>query len=238
MGSNYPQYSHADGAPHVANIAHFNNSQNMVWGNDREIMTTDSGPPSGVYWGHVKPQSTSAGAALQVELAARSAGSCPFCAVCVIAGAGTGECRRVVNSGTPATNYTVGWTVAAPFTTPLDAGSRITILPYTGQIAINGNNFADGGAIQFYGFAESQQAIGNVFDRTVRAPSRLASSLRLFLNKLGAFCGPGFTTVGSILQTYCTVSWHGFSPPQIKDSRACADHSSGSNRVVLWRGRG
>jgi len=36
MGSNYPQYSHADGAPHVANIAHFNNSQNMVWGNDRE----------------------------------------------------------------------------------------------------------------------------------------------------------------------------------------------------------
>ena len=35
MGSNYPQYAHSDGEPHVQNILHTNNSQNMVWGNDR-----------------------------------------------------------------------------------------------------------------------------------------------------------------------------------------------------------
>jgi hypothetical protein len=31
MGSNYPQYAHNDGAPHIQNIYHHNNSQNMVW---------------------------------------------------------------------------------------------------------------------------------------------------------------------------------------------------------------
>ena len=51
MGSNYPQYDHNDGNPHVQNIYHFNNSQNMVWGNDREMMTSDAG--GGVYWGRV-----------------------------------------------------------------------------------------------------------------------------------------------------------------------------------------
>ena len=50
MGSNYPQYSHNDGTPHVQNIYHHNNSQNMVWGNDREMMTCDGG--GGVYFGH------------------------------------------------------------------------------------------------------------------------------------------------------------------------------------------
>ena len=57
MGSNYPQYDHNDGNPHVQNIYHFNNSQNMIWGNDREMMTSDAG--GGVYWGAVVPQETS-----------------------------------------------------------------------------------------------------------------------------------------------------------------------------------
>ena len=48
MGSNYPQYNHNDGNPHVQNIYHYNNSQNMIWGNDREMMTSDAG--GGVYW--------------------------------------------------------------------------------------------------------------------------------------------------------------------------------------------
>jgi hypothetical protein len=43
MGSNYPQYNHADGNPHVQHIYHHNNSQNLVWGNDREMMTLDGG---------------------------------------------------------------------------------------------------------------------------------------------------------------------------------------------------
>ena len=41
--------AHDDGAPHVQNILHSNNSQAQVWGNDREMMTCDGG--GGVYFG-------------------------------------------------------------------------------------------------------------------------------------------------------------------------------------------
>ena len=95
MGSNYPQYSHADGAPHVANIAHFNNSQNMVWGNDREMMTCDGG--GGVYYGQASTNLSSSGGT-RIELAQAAAGPQPGGAMCVLLGTGTGECRRVVST--------------------------------------------------------------------------------------------------------------------------------------------
>jgi hypothetical protein len=57
----------------------------------------------------------------------------PGGAFCVIAGAATGECRRVIQSGTAESNYTMGWVVDKPFTVLLDSGSHITILPYTGM---------------------------------------------------------------------------------------------------------
>ena len=34
-----PQYAHNDGSPHIQNIYHHNNTQNMVWGNDRYAST-------------------------------------------------------------------------------------------------------------------------------------------------------------------------------------------------------
>lgn len=90
MGSNYPQYAHTDGAPHVQNIYHHNNSQTMVWGNDREMMTCDGG--GGVYFGHA----TSAGDI--VTLASPAAGPQPGGGVCVLQGTGTGECRRAIGN--------------------------------------------------------------------------------------------------------------------------------------------
>ena len=315
-------------APSTENIYHHNNSQSLIWGNDREMMTTDSGPPSGVYQGFVLPQQT---ATTQLKLAAPAAGAMPGGALCVVAGASTGECRRVVNSSTlaggtlrppavpqlgmslalvpcaaagyplsapsasngetirtkaaPGLAFTVdcssdnpvnpakcgqqpyperlilqppdgftkqfqtqqfemeagtlklvksGHCVAAesvtagatielapcthtedglprqaaqwrqtapagtfellapgghssglciginsyvgdkpdvfiidrPFTVPLDSGSHITILPYTGHIAFNGNDYSDGGAVQIYGFSEGMQLMENRLTRT------------------------------------------------------------------------
>ena len=90
MGSNYPQYSHNDGSPHIQNIYHHNNSQNMVWGNDREMMTCDGG--GGVYFGGATSKGTA------VTLSTASHGSQPGGSICVLSGTGTGECRRVVSA--------------------------------------------------------------------------------------------------------------------------------------------
>eukprot|EP00039_Didymoeca_costata_P023790 m.8277 g.8277 ORF g.8277 m.8277 type:complete len:915 (-) comp3864_c0_seq1:40-2784(-) len=90
MGSNYPQYAHNSGLPHVQNIYHHNNSQNMVWGNDREMMTCDGG--GGVYYG----PATSSGT--HVSLPTAASNSQPGGALCVLKGTGTGECRRVVSN--------------------------------------------------------------------------------------------------------------------------------------------
>ena len=160
MGSNYHGYTNA---PSTENIYHHNNTQSMVWGNDREMLTTDSGPPSGVYQGGVVPQAT---ATVQLVLAAPAAGAMQGGALCVLAGAATGECRRVLKSGTAASKFSAGWEVDRPFTVPLDGGSHITILPYTGRIAFNGNNYADGGAVQIYGFSEGMQLMENRLTRT------------------------------------------------------------------------
>ena len=58
------------------------------------------------------------------------------------------------------------FTVDRPFTVPLDGGSHITILPYTGHIAFNGNDYSDGGAVQIYGFSEGMQLMENRLTRT------------------------------------------------------------------------
>ena len=78
----------------MQNIYHHNNSQTMVWGNDREMMTSDAG--GGVYAGMVKAQT--ARQPLRIELAVPATGAQPGGALCVLSGTGTGECRRVISS--------------------------------------------------------------------------------------------------------------------------------------------
>jgi hypothetical protein len=164
MGSNYPQYSHGDGAPHVSNIAHFNNTQNMVWGNDREMMTCDGG--GGVYYGGARAGAGST----RVALAAPATGAQPGGALCVLAGSGTGECRRVVSAHAAPTSDAPQaldeFDVTHPFSVALDATSMITIMPYVGHIAFNGNAYSDGGEVQFYAQALGCVAAENTFERT------------------------------------------------------------------------
>eukprot|EP00040_Diaphanoeca_grandis_P025574 m.141853 g.141853 ORF g.141853 m.141853 type:complete len:943 (+) comp30217_c0_seq1:33-2861(+) len=113
MGSNYPQYAHTDGEPHVQNVYHHNNSQNLVWGNDREMMTCDGG--GGVYYG----PATSTGTL--VTLATKASSAQNGGALCVLLGDVTGECRRVIGNpsvapGTPVKDSPIAATTCSSAT--------------------------------------------------------------------------------------------------------------------------
>ena len=86
-----------------------------------------------------------------------------FSFVLLQAGQPSGLCIGVANGGG---NQQQAFTVDRPFTHPLDATSHITILPFQGTIAFNGNDYSDGGEVQFYSTALGVQAIGNRFSRT------------------------------------------------------------------------
>jgi len=159
MGSNYPQYDHGDGRPHVQNIYHHNNSQTMVWGNDREMMTTDC--CGGVYFGKVRPQTESN--LTRVDLTGMMAYPQPGGALCVLNGTNAGDCRRVASGG----NDNLRWVrLDRPFASPLDETSLITILPFQGHIAFVGNTYSDGGEVQLYGQALGCVMADNTFERT------------------------------------------------------------------------
>ena len=241
MGSNYPQYAHNDGAPHVQNIYHHNNSQTMVWGNDREMMTSDAG--GGVYAGMVKPQS--ADAPLRIELAESATGTQPGGALCVLSGTCTGECRRVTNSSStdgnapmvPQTCHGHGcgsqdvFTIDRPFTYPLDDTSHITILPFTGQIAFNANDYSDGGEVQFYSTALGVQAVGNRFSRT--------GGLTLWA-RIGATCGTrvcgwGANFRNSLIDNEAVEGnhvWNYNTKPTSATDPAMADYFPGGSKTI------
>jgi hypothetical protein len=155
MGSNYPQYAHADGAPHVQNIYHHNNSQTQVWGNDREMMTCDGG--GGVYFGTAAAPKPGDGATT-IRLSHPAAGPQPGGALCILAGPGAGECRRVVANGKAGGGGGVPAGTAlslvpcgsgtgrqsAPLFTP--ANGTLTYMPPAGAVDAGGGGGSSGGS--------------------------------------------------------------------------------------------
>jgi hypothetical protein len=80
--------------------------------------------------------------------------------VVILSGLGAGQYRRIVVPGIGAepsspTNRT--WIVDAPFTVAPDGNSTVQITPYRGRNVFSGDEWADGGAFQYYG-----QALDNV----------------------------------------------------------------------------
>ena len=132
------RYDHGDGDPHVQNIYHSNNTQEQIWGNDREIMTFDGG--GGVYTGSVVPQTATGatGAAATLAVPATGLGAQPGGAVCVLSGTQTGECRRALGSREDTDKAQTVWTLTGAFSAPLDATSKVTIFPFVGHVAYNG----------------------------------------------------------------------------------------------------
>ena len=149
----------------------------MVWGNDREMMTSDAG--GGVYYGsvaayrHVETENGVTGGGVSIDLHDTVYGVQPGGAMCVLQGTGTGECRRVFKSGDQYINITSGkptyqtnWVPNLPFSVDLDSTSMLGIMPFQGRIAFNRNKYSDGGAVQFYSTATGCQAMENTFERT------------------------------------------------------------------------
>lgn len=157
MGSNYAQYSHANGNPHVQNIYHNNNSMSMVWGNDREMMTLDGG--GGVYFGLIE-KATHGSAS--VTIAKPATGPQPAGAVCILNGTGTGQCRRIVSSS--ADHKT--WTLDMPYAKTPDATSTVVIIPWVGHLMWTNNRYSDGGAIQLYATGLEIVLADSHFERT------------------------------------------------------------------------
>ena len=56
-------------------------------------------------------------------------------------GASKGLCVGATASASPDLQH---WVLDRPFTVGLDASSRVTIMPFIGQIAFNGNRYSDG----------------------------------------------------------------------------------------------
>jgi hypothetical protein len=171
MGSNYPQYAHTRGEPHVQNIYHSNNSQTQVWGNDREMMTCDGG--GAVYYGEIQQQGPSPAERATVKLAVGKHASAaqPGGAICALDGPAASECRRIVSSsgGSSSSSSDDGnlspsppssslsttfagptsFVVSKPFRAPLTAGTNVTIMPFVGHIVFNGNYYSDGGEVRW-----------------------------------------------------------------------------------------
>ena len=94
----------------------------QVWGNDREMMTTDC--CGGVYYGRVQPQP--AASLRTVALATPMISPQPGGALCVLNGTNAGDCRRLAKGDADSLSSV---TLDKPFTAPLDASSIITIVP-------------------------------------------------------------------------------------------------------------
>ena len=145
-GNNLDNYG--DGyAQHVYSA--YNSFQN-VWQGDREIMTFD--PVTGHYMGPVLAVDK-AGTTLTLAPASANNGTASNSslggAITVLAGAGAGQYRRIIrmSDGTHVT-------VDRPFSTPLDATSRVTLGPFKGRIVFHANEYRDGGSFQTYGNAQ------------------------------------------------------------------------------------
>lgn len=78
-----------------------------------------------------------------------------------------GRCIGVTGPPPPApASDLTRWVVNRAFSVELDGTSNVTIMPYIGQIAFNGNRYADGGEVQFYAQALGVVAAENTFERT------------------------------------------------------------------------
>lgn len=141
-----------DGSNASENIFLAHNSMGLAHGWDREIMTTDAGGEA--YRGPV------AAAGTQITLPADPLPrwkdrDWKGAAAMILAGPGAGQCRRVVR----AAGRTVE--IDRPWTTPPGDQSFLSISMFQGHYLIVDNQFADCGAVQFYGTSIECVMAGN-----------------------------------------------------------------------------
>jgi len=127
-----------------------------VWGNDREVLTTDGDESSGNFAAGAARLLSADGTNLTLSCyATHGSGNMRGGMVTIIAGGAAGQIRRIVGF------YTGSWSIGganatcqrsfklnAPFAVAPDASSVYQALPYTGGSILHRMHYADSGAVQ------------------------------------------------------------------------------------------
>ena len=124
-----------------------------------------------------------------------------------------------------------GWTIDKAFTVPLDTSSKVTILPFTGQIAFNKNDYSDGGEVQFYSTALGVQAIENTFART----GGLTAWARVGTRSGNRTMGWGANLRNSFIDNEVTEGnhvWNYNTKPTSATDPALADYFPGGSKTI------
>ena len=143
FGSNIADYNYYEGYAH--HVYHARNTQQHVWGADREVVTLD--PCSGSFTAKVLAvDSTGTKITFDMRTARGGPGGVvPGGAAVIMSGAGSGQYRRILTN-TGDGNITID----APFVTPPGADSLVQLSDMRGQMIFDGNEFTDVGAFQLY----------------------------------------------------------------------------------------
>eukprot|EP00040_Diaphanoeca_grandis_P015116 m.76958 g.76958 ORF g.76958 m.76958 type:complete len:898 (-) comp24959_c0_seq1:84-2777(-) len=168
------------GGGYAHHVYHHANRIQFVWGGDREIVTFDDA--GAAYLGAVEAVSAD-GLTITLKEDARTSvsgewGGWDGSAVTVLNGTGVGTWRRVVRSGIDATDnagewfnaHNRTWVIDRPFPFAITKGQIINITPARARVIFEGDNFVDGGTLQFYGQAQEctvQSLVGERITGTV-----------------------------------------------------------------------
>lgn len=145
-------------------------------------------------------------------------------------GAASGLCIGV-SSHIGGAGHPDSFTIDRPFTNLLDPTSHITILPFTGQIAFNSNDYSDGGEVQFYSTALGVQAMENKFSRT----GGLTSWARIGSKSGNQSNGWGANFRNSFIDNEVTEGnhvWNYATKPTPAEDPALVDYFPGGSKTI------
>lgn len=181
--------------PRSQNILVRNNTFRLMFGGDREPLTTDG--PGGFYYGpaiSTTPRSVRIGAGGVTS----SSGDWSEAAFYVVAGEGAGQYARVAAFRGGAVD------IDRDLAVPLDSTSVISIVPAQENYVIVGNTFEDTGALQTYGGSMD----------TIFAGNRMRRSIGIIING-GEYRNPQPSWYAQVLNNVIE-SANGFTPTVLK----------------------
>ena len=190
-----------------------------VWGNDREVLTTDGDESVGNFAAGRAQDMSKDGTNITLDCNAKpGSGNARGGLVAIIAGGAAGQLRRIVGS------YTGTWSVNGatpachrsfvlnkPFDVQPDASSVFQAMPYTGGSILHRMHYADTGAVQTYG-----SMVQTVFSQVVG-------------ERMGGLIGWGqWRACATESQKGMCVHWSGPDP----ETKAIDDNVNAQNEYV------
>ena len=190
-----------------------------VWGNDREVLTTDGDESVGNFAAGRAQDMSADGTNITLDCNAKpGTGNARGGLVAIIAGGAAGQLRRIVGS------YTGTWSINGaapachrsfvlnkPFDVQPDASSVFQAMPFTGGSILHRMHYADTGAVQTYG-----SMVQTVFSQVVG-------------ERMGGLIGWGqWRACATESQKGMCVHWSGPDP----ETKAIDDNVNAQNEYV------